>query len=63
MKTSNKLLLGFIIFVVLGILIENVVYKSKLESKQKNSIEVVTTNDSISNAQDSVAMENAIDNQ
>jgi len=63
MKTSNKLLLGFIIFVVLGILIVNVVYKSKLESKQKNSIEVVTTNDSISNAQDSVAMENAIDNQ
>ncbi|MEI6754402.1 MAG: hypothetical protein WCK78_14700 [Paludibacter sp.] len=63
MKTSNKLLLGFIIFVVLGILIVNVVYKSKLESKQKNSIEVVTTNDSISNAQDSVAKENAIDNQ
>ena len=65
MKTSNKLLLGLLILIVLGIITVNVVYKKKLENKQKNRIEVVNinSNDSTSNVQDSLAMENAMNNQ
>ena len=64
MKTSNKLLLGLFILIVLGIITVNVVYKTKLESKLKNKIEVVnTTSDSLSSEQDSLAMEKAINNQ
>ena len=63
MKTSNKLLLGLLIFIILGVIIVNVVYKIKLDTKQKNRIEFVRTNDSISNEQDSLAMEKAIYNQ
>ena len=65
MKTSNKLLLGLLILIVLGVITVNVVYKNKLETKQKNRIEVVNinSNDSTSNVQDSLAMENAMNNQ
>jgi len=75
MKTSNKLLLGLLILIVLGIITMNIVYKTKLEYKQKNRIEVKnsndsisseqvkSTNDSISSEQDSLAMEKAINNQ
>ena len=64
MKTSNKLLLGLFILIVLGIITVNVVYKTKLESKPKNKIEVVNTpSDSLSSEQDSLAMEKAINNQ
>ena len=64
MKTSNKLLLGLLILIVLGIITVNIVYKTKFDRKQKNKIEVVsTTNDSISSEQDSLAMEKAINNQ
>ena len=64
MKTSNKLLLGLFILIVLGIITVNVVYKTKLESKLKNKIEVVNSpSDSLSSEQDSLAMEKAINNQ
>ena len=65
MKTSNKLLLGLLILIVLGVITVNVVYKNKLETKQKNRIEVVNinSNDSTSNVQDSLAMENAMNNR
>jgi cell division protein FtsL len=63
MKTSNKLLLGLLILTILGIITVNIVYKTKLEYKQKNRIEVKSTNDSISSEQDSLAMEKAINNQ
>ena len=64
MKTSNKLLLGLLILIILGIITVNIVYKTKLEHKQKNKIEVIIpNNDSISSEQDSLAMEKAINNQ
>ena len=64
MKTSNKLLLGLFILIVLGIITVNVVYKTKLESKPKNKIQVVNTpSDSLSSEQDSLAMEKANNNQ
>ena len=65
MKTSNKLLLGLLILIILGIITVNVVYKTKLDSKQKNRIEFINTsaNDSVSSEQDSLAMEKAINNQ
>lgn len=64
MKTSNKLLLGLLILIVLGIITVNIVYKTKFDRKQKNKIEAVSTNnDSISSEQDSLAMEKAINNQ
>ena len=65
MKTSNKLLLGLLILIVLGVITVNVVYKNKLETKQKSRIEVVNinSNDSTSNVQDSLAMENAMNNR
>ena len=64
MKTSNKLLLGLLILVVLGVIVINFVYKQKLDSKIKSKIEVVDVqNDSINNVQDSMAMEKAMNNQ
>jgi hypothetical protein len=53
MKTSNKLLIGMFLFVVVGIFAANIIYKKKLDAKMKTVTEIqnpdntVTINDSI----------------
>ena len=64
MKTSNKLLLGLLIVVILGILVANFSYKKKLESKSKVKIELNSDSTNVNPADsDSIAMESAINNE
>ncbi len=52
MKTSNKMLLGLFVVVLLGIIAVNVVYKFKLDSKNKSN--AIITNDSIKTNNDRI---------
>ena len=64
MKTSNKLLLGLLIVVILGILAANFILKKKIESKSKEKIELNSDSTSVNTADsDSIAMESAINNE
>jgi len=65
MKTSNKLLLGLLIVIVIGILIANLTIKKRLNSdvKQAVKIEVNTTDSTAAYNSDSVAMDKAIGNE
>ncbi len=66
MKTSNKLLVGLLAFVVFGIIVVNLIFKHQVNSKTKVRTEIKTdiqTNDSVSDSSDSIAMEKAISNE
>lgn len=64
MKTSNKMLLGLFIFVILGIIIANFIYKKKLDEKSKVKIELNSDSTTVNQAEsDSIAMESAINNE
>ncbi len=64
MKTSNKLLLGLIIVVILGILVANFIYKKKLDSKSMIKVELNSDSTTVNPADsDSIAMESAISNE
>ncbi len=66
MKTSNKLLVGFLVFVVIGIIAVKLIFKHPVNSQTKIQTEIKTdtqTNDSVSDSSDSIAMEKAINNE
>jgi len=64
MKTSSKLLLGLLLAVIIGIIVVNLVYKHKLDSKAKIKIELQSTSTKVNSVDsDSIAMDNALDNQ
>ena len=66
MKTSNKLLIGLLGFVVLVLIIVNVVFHYQVKHKSKTKQEITTSppvNDSTKDATDSLDMENAISNE
>jgi hypothetical protein len=63
MKTSNKLLLGLFLIVVLAIIVVNFVLKNEMSKPAKNQIEIVQPSDIDSLQADSVAMDEAIQNE
>ncbi|MFZ4724725.1 MAG: hypothetical protein ACOYMD_04700 [Paludibacter sp.] len=64
MKTSNKLLLGLFLFILLGMIIANFFLKSKIEnSSTVNNLEIISTTDSLSIINDSIDMDVAISNE
>jgi hypothetical protein len=65
MKTSNKLLLALLIFIVICILVGNITLKNRLKSEIKSPVNIeLSTNDSTATYDsDSVAMDKAIGNE
>ncbi|MDP4239857.1 MAG: hypothetical protein Q8904_10365 [Bacteroidota bacterium] len=65
MKTSNKLLLGLLAVVIVGMIIINIVLKKQYDSRRNSNIkiEVNTTSDTTSIKGDSIAMDEAIGNE
>jgi len=65
MKTSNKLLLGLFVFIVIGMIIANIIIKRKLDTAVRPDVKIETTiQDSVANFNnDSVAMDKAIGNE
>jgi len=63
MKTSNKLLIGLVVCIVLSMIIFNITIKNKMDKIPQNSnqVEMKIQTDSIST--DSVAMDSAIGNE
>ena len=55
MKTSSKLLLGLIIAIVSGVVVLNIVYKIKHDSKRKKDAAIINTNNTNSGNQDSTS--------
>lgn len=63
MKTSNKLLLGLFLIVLLAIIVVNFVLKNEMNKPARNQIEIVQPSDTDSLQADSVAMDEAIQNE
>lgn len=65
MKTSNKLLLGLFVFIVICLIIANFTVKKKLDTSIKTGVKFeTTTQDSVTDFKnDSVAMDKAIGNE
>ncbi|NDP20891.1 MAG: hypothetical protein GZ091_07400 [Paludibacter sp.] len=63
MKTSNKLLLGLFLIVVVAIIIINFVLKNEMKTPATNQIEIIQSSDTTSMQADSVAMDEAIQNE
>jgi len=63
MKTSNKLLLGLFLIIILAIIVVNFVLKNEMNKPAKNQIEIAQPSDTDSLKADSVAMEEAIQNE
>ena len=63
MKTSNKLLLGLFLIVLLAIIVINFVLKNEMNKPARNQIEIVQPSDTDSLQADSVAMDEAIQNE
>lgn len=63
MKTSNKLLLGLFLIVILAIIVVNFVLKNEMNKPAKNQIEIVQPSYTDSLHADSVAMDEAIQNE
>lgn len=63
MKTSNKLLLGLFLIVVVVMIILNFVLKNEMSTPANNQIETVQPSDTTSLHADSVAMDEAIQNE
>ncbi|MEI6555602.1 MAG: hypothetical protein WCL70_08450 [Paludibacter sp.] len=56
MKKSSKLLLGLIIAIISGIVVLNVVYKIKHDSKRKKDAAIINSNNANSGMQDSTSI-------
>lgn len=65
MKTSNKLLLGLFVVVVICVFIANFIIKKEFDNKLKSDVKIESnTNDStLTIESDSIAMDSAIQNQ
>jgi len=67
MKTSNKLLLGLLAVVIIGMIIFNIILKKQYDSKQstrnKIQVDINTPADSTTITSDSIAMDEAIGNE
>lgn len=63
MKKSNKLLLGLFLIVILAIIVVNFVLKNEMSKPAKNQIEIVQPSDTDLLQADSVAMDEAIQNE
>lgn len=63
MKTSNKLLLGLFLFVVAVMIILNFILKNEMSTPANNQIKTVQPFDTTSLHADSVAMDEAIQNE
>jgi hypothetical protein len=65
MKTSNKLLLGLFVFIVICLIIANFTVKRKIDTSIKSDVKIeTTTQDSAAGFKnDSVAMDKAIGNE
>lgn len=65
MKKSNKLMLGLLVVIIIGLVTVNIIIKNKMNSKIKSNVEIqINTPDStISVDSDSIAMEKAISNE
>jgi hypothetical protein len=66
MKTSNKLLIGLVVLIIIAIVAVNLIfnfqYKHRTQLKQIQSVEQ-PVNDTINSVTDSLEMEKAISNQ
>ena len=65
MKTSNKLMLGLLAVIIIGMLTVNIIIKKALDTKIKSNLEIQvnTTDKTIIVDSDSIAMQNAINNE
>jgi hypothetical protein len=65
MKTSNKLMLGLLAVIIIGMLTVNIIIKKKLDTKIKSNVEIQvnTPEKTITVDSDSIEMDKAIDNQ
>lgn len=65
MKTSNKLLLGLFVFIIVCLIVANFTVKRKIDTSIKTDVKIeTTTQDSITDFKnDSVAMDKAIGNE
>jgi len=65
MKTSNKLMLGLLAVIIIGMLTVNIIIKKELDTKIKSNVEIqVNTPDkTITVDSDSIEMDKAINNE
>ena len=65
MKTSNKLMLGLLAVIIIGMLTVNIIIKKELDTKIKSNVEIQvnTPEKTITVDSDSIEMDKAIDNQ
>jgi hypothetical protein len=65
MKTSNKLILGLLAIVIIGIIIVNIVLKKQFDKRHNSNIQLEQTvpDDTTTVAGDSIAMDKAIKNE
>ena len=65
MKTSNKLMLGLLAVIIIGMLAVNIIFKKELDPKIKSNVEIqVNTPDkTITVDSDSIEMDKAINNE
>jgi len=65
MKTSNKLMLGLLAVIIIGMLAVNIIIKKELDTKIKSNVEIqVNTPDkTITVDSDSIEMDKAINNE
>lgn len=63
MKTSNKLLLGLFLIVILAIVVVNFVLKNEMSQPAINQIEQAQPSETVLINADSVAMDEAIQNE
>ena len=65
MKTSNKLMLGLLAVIIIGMLTVNIIIKKELDTKIKSNVEIqVNTPDkTITVDSDSIEMDKALNNE
>lgn len=65
MKTSNKLMLGLLAVIIIGMLAVNIILKKELDTKIKSNVEIQvnTPEKTITVDSDSIEMDKAINNE
>ncbi len=65
MKTSNKLMLGLLAVIIIGMLAVNIIIKKELDTKIKSNVEIQvnTPEKTITVDSDSIEMDKAINNE